>query len=115
MSLYEATFIVRQDLPQSSVEEIAQTFEKVLKEGKGKLIKKEYWGLRDLAYKINKSKKGHYLFLGIDADADTVNELKRRASVNQDVVRQLIIKTEEIEKKDSIILRQNEGEQNEPR
>jgi small subunit ribosomal protein S6 len=111
MSLYEATFIVRQDLSQTAVQSIADEFEKILKEGKGKLLKKEYWGLRDLAYKINKSKKGHYLFMGLEADGETIKEFRRKASVNQDIFRQLIVKTDELERGDSIVLRKKSNEE----
>ena len=77
MALYETTIICRPDLASSDVEKVANTFEDVIKSG-GKTIKKEFWGLRDLAYKVNKSKKGHYVHFGYEANAETVSELRRK-------------------------------------
>ena len=104
MALYESTFIVRQDVSSQEVDKIAEEFSAIVKEGKGKVVKKEYWGLRNLAYKINKGRKGHYVMLGIDADATTVNELSRKYKISEDIIRSLTIKVEEISKDPSAIM-----------
>lgn len=95
MALYETTMILRPDLANSDVEKISGSFEDVVNSG-GKLLKKELWGLRDLSYKINKSKKGHYVHLGFEANSATVAELKRKLKISEDVIRDLTIRVEKI-------------------
>ncbi len=97
MALYETTMIFRPDLAQTDVEKVAGTFEDVIKSG-GKTVKKEFWGLRDLAYKIHKSKKGHYVHFGYEANNETVSELRRKLRISEDVLRDLTIKVESISK-----------------
>ncbi len=96
MPLYETTFIVRPELAPADVEKVASSFEEVITTAGDKLVKKEFWGLRDLAYKIKKSKKGHYVHFGIDAKASTVSELRRKLGISEDVIRDLTIKVEKI-------------------
>lgn len=96
MALYESTFIVRQDASTQEVEKITENFANVVKESKGKIVKKEYWGLRNLAYKVKKNKKGHYVALYIDIP--TTDELSRQYKLSEDVIRSLTVKVEEISK-----------------
>lgn len=97
MALYETTIILRPDLAHTDVEKIAGNFEDVIKTG-GKTIKKEFWGLKDLAYKIKKSKKGHYVHFGYEANNEAVSELRRKLGISEDVIRDLTIKVEKISK-----------------
>lgn len=106
MSLYESTFIIRQDLSESEAQATVDAFVKIVTDDGGKLIKQENWGLRSLAYKINKSKKGHYRMLAIDASAGAITEINRRARLSEDVVRNLTIKVDEISKEPSAILKE---------
>lgn len=105
MPLYESTFIARQDLSPQEAEKLSEDFSAIVKENGGKVVKKEYWGLRSLAYKINKTNKGHYIMLGIDAPASTVKELERKYKIHENVIRSLTVKVEEIEKGLSPILK----------
>lgn len=98
MALYESTIILRPDLTQSDVQKIAEGFEKVVKENKGKTLKTEFWGLRDLTYKISKNKKGHYVHFGFDAGAEAIAELRRKYGLSEDVIRDLTIQVESISK-----------------
>ncbi len=98
MALYESTIILRPDLTQADVEKIAQGFETIITESKGSVIKSEFWGLRDLKYKINKSKKGHYVHFGFEAENDGIAELRRKYGLSEDVIRDLTIKVESISK-----------------
>ncbi len=97
MPLYESTFIARQDIAQSDVEKISADLSSIIEEGKGKVVKTEYWGLRNLAYKINKNRKGHYGFLGIDAPVDAIKEMERKLRLNEDVIRTMTIRVDAIE------------------
>ncbi len=112
MAFYESTFIARQDLSRADVTRLIETFSTILTENGGKVIKTEYWGLRSLAYKINKNKKGHYAFLGIEAPATAINELNRNLGLNEEVVRTLTVRVDAIEEGQSAIL-SNRGDRNE--
>jgi len=110
MPLYETTFITRQDISTQDVDRLTESFIKILEENSGSIVKAEQWGLRDLAYPIKKYNKGYYTFLGINAMPDSIKELERRMSLNEDVLRCLSIKVEEIDNEDSAIISVNQGE-----
>lgn len=101
MPLYETTYIARQDISQADVEKMNEQFSGIVTENKGKIVKTEYWGLRNLAYRINKSRKGHYTLFGIDAPSDALKELERRMRLNDDVIRMMSIRVENISKEPS--------------
>jgi len=105
MALYEHVFIARQDVSASQVEAITAEFSKIVEENDGKVAKNEYWGLKNLAYKIKKNRKGHYVLLNIDATADVINEIERQARLNEDVIRYMTIRVDEHEEGQSIVLR----------
>jgi small subunit ribosomal protein S6 len=107
MPLYESTFIAKQDLSKQQVTAIADQFADILKKGGGKVVKNEYWGLRPLAYRIQKHRRGHYVMLGIDAPAPAVHEMERNMGINEDVMRHLTIRVEKIEEEPSAPLRSN--------
>lgn len=110
MPLYECTFIVRQDLSVVDAEKLADNFIKIIQDHDGKIIKKEYWGLRTLAYLIRKNKKGHYFLLGIDSSFEGIKEMERKMKLNEDLLRHLIIKVESIEEKLSPLMNSNSSE-----
>ena len=96
MALYESIIIGRQDLTLSQFESIVEEFVSVLKSQDGDVKKREYWGLRNLAYKINKNRKGHYTMLNIDAPTSAISEYERLMGLHEDIVRFLTIKIDEI-------------------
>lgn len=97
MALYESVFIARQDISTQDVEKLTEKFGKVIADGKGKVIKKEYWGLRNLAYLLKKNRKGHYVMFGVDASAEAMAELQRQFSLSEDVIRSLTVKVANID------------------
>lgn len=107
MPLYESTFIARQDLSKQDVTKLADGFTALIEQGGGKVVKNEYWGLRSLAYKINKSRKGHYVMLAIDAPPAAVKEMERNLRHNEDVVRVLTVRVDAIEEGPSAMLQQS--------
>ncbi len=107
MPLYEAVFIVRQDIATHDVQKLTDNLAAVIEVGGGKILKREYWGLRNLAYRINKSRRGHYMMLGIDAPAAAVIEMERKCRLNEDIMRVLTIKVEKISLESSIMMRDN--------
>ena len=95
MPLYEHVFIARQDLSNAQAEGLMDHFESVLTDNDGKVVDKEYWGVKTMAYKINKNRKGHYAFLRTDAPAPAVQEMERLMRLHDDVMRVLTIKVDE--------------------
>ncbi|MEP4038912.1 MULTISPECIES: 30S ribosomal protein S6 [unclassified Pseudophaeobacter] len=95
MPLYEHVMIARQDLSNSQAEGLVEHFGAVLADNEGKLVDSEYWGVKTMAYKINKNRKGHYAFLRTDASAAAVQEMERLMRLHDDVMRVLTIKVDE--------------------
>ncbi len=105
MALYEHIFLARQDLSQAQVDALAEAATKIVEDNKGKVLKTETWGLRTLAYKIQKNRKAHYVMLDIDAPGDVVAELERQTRINEDVIRFLTIRVDAHEKGPSVMMR----------
>jgi len=104
MAIYETVFVLRGDMASSQVEEDVEAFKKIIEAGKGKLLKEENWGLRTLAYKIKKNKKGYYILLETDASPAAIAELERKLGLSENVLRFLTVKREERSKGQSAIL-----------
>ncbi|MBI1209964.1 MAG: 30S ribosomal protein S6 [Alphaproteobacteria bacterium] len=97
MPLYEHVFIARQDAAEAQVDQITEHLKEIVTAGGGNVTKQEYWGLRSLSFKINKNRKGHYVLLNIDAPWPAVAELERQIKLNEDIIRHLTIRVEELE------------------
>ena len=95
MPLYEHVLIARQDLSNTQAEGLIEHFSTVLADNGGKVVENEYWGVRTLAYKINKNRKGHYAFLRSDAPSAAVQEMERLARLHDDVMRVLTVRVDE--------------------
>jgi len=104
MRLYECVFIVRQDLSTTQVDTITNELCAIITDHKGSVQKQEYWGLKTMAYKIKKNRKGHYVMLNFEADAATVAEFDRRIGLNEDVLRSLIIGIEAVDPEPSVMM-----------
>jgi len=104
MPLYEHVFIARQDISPAQVEGLTETLTKIVTDNGGKIEKSEYWGLRNLQYKINKNRKGHYSLFNIDGPAAAVQELERQEKLNDDVLRALTLRVEELNEEPSPVL-----------
>ncbi|MDE3059594.1 MAG: 30S ribosomal protein S6 [Pseudomonadota bacterium] len=107
MPLYESTFVARQDLSRQDVGKLTESLTAIVEQGGGKVVKNEYWGLRGLAYRIQKNRRGHYAWLAIDAPADAVKELERNLRINEDVIRTLTVRVEEISEGPSVMMQQS--------
>ena len=94
MPLYEHVLISRQDLSNAQAEGLAEHFGKILSENGGKVVDSEYWGLKTMAYKINKNRKGHYSFLKTDSPSAAVQEMERLMRIHEDIMRVLTIKVD---------------------
>jgi small subunit ribosomal protein S6 len=103
MPLYETVFITRQDLIAEDVDNLTDKLSKIITDAKGKIVATEYWGLRNLAYKIKKNDRGHYVLLAIDADFAAVAEMNRVMSFNEDIIRKSTFKVDEFSDKPSAL------------
>lgn len=104
MALYEHVLIARQDLSTSQAEGLIEHFGQILTDNSGKVLDTEYWGLKTMAYKINKNRKGHYAFFRTDAPSDAVQEMERLARLHEDVMRVMTIKVEEHDEGPSVVM-----------
>ena len=104
MSLYECVFIARQDISATQVEGLVSQFSGIIEEGGGKVASSEMWGLRSLAYRIKKNRKGHYVLLNLDAPSPAVQEMERIMRLNEDVIRYLTVRVEALEEGPSIVM-----------
>ena len=104
MALYENVFIARQDVPATTVETLTTQFADLVTGLGGTVSKKEYWGLRSLAFRIKKNRKGHYTLLNIDAPSAAVKELERTMSINEDIIRFITVRVDALEEGPSAVM-----------
>lgn len=102
MALYESVFIARQDVSAPQVEAITDGFAALIEENGGKVAKREYWGLKNLSYRIKKNRKGHYVLFNLDAPSEAVQEMERQMRLHEDILRYLTLKLDEIDDEPSI-------------
>jgi small subunit ribosomal protein S6 len=115
MALYETVFIARQDISASQVEALTEAFAALVAEGKGEVKKKEYWGLRTLAFRIKKNRKGHYVLLNLDAPPPAVAEMERNMRLNEDVLRYLTVRVDALEEGPSAVMQSRGSRDDRPR
>ena len=104
MPLYENVFIARQDMSPAQVESLADEYESVLAEHGGAVRKREHWGLKTLAYRIRKNRKGHYVLFNFDGPSGAIQEIERRMRLSEDVLRYLTLRIEEVDERPSVML-----------
>ena len=115
MALYECVFIARQDISSTQVDALIEQFEGVITENGGSIAKRESWGLRTMAYKIKKNRKGHYVLLNIDCPADAVHEMERQMRINEDILRYMTLAVDEHEEGPSVVMRNKDRGDERPR
>ncbi|HWE99110.1 MAG TPA: 30S ribosomal protein S6 [Caulobacteraceae bacterium] len=110
MAYYEHVLIARQDISPAQAEALNEEMKNLVENQGGHVMKIEYWGLRNLSYRIKKNRKGHYSLLAIDSPAPAVKEMERQLSINEDVLRYLTVKVEELDLELSPILARRDRE-----
>ena len=110
MALYEHVLIARQDISAQQAEQLNEDLKARIEGQGGHIAKIEYWGLRNLSYRVKKNRKGHYSLLAIDAPAPSVKEMERQLSINEDVLRYMTIRVEELDLELSPILARRDRE-----
>jgi len=108
--LYEHVFLARQDLSQAQVDALAAAATEIIETNSGKVTKTETWGLKNLAYKIKRNRKAHFVLLNVDAPAGVIAELERQTSINEDVIRYMTIRVDEHESGPSVQMRKSDRE-----
>ena len=104
MRLYESVFIARQDITTAQVEVMADNFAEIITSAGGSIKKREYWGLRSLAYRIKKNRKGHYVMFNIETGPEALREYERIMGLHEDVLRFLNLSIEEVEESPSVMM-----------
>ena len=115
MPLYENVFIARQDISGAQVDQLADGFTQLIAEQGGQVKKREYWGLRNLAYRMNKNRKGHYILFNIEAPPAAIAELERTMRINEDVLRYLTLRIEKVDEGPSPIMQSRGSRDDRPR
>ena len=114
MPCYESVFIARQDISAAQTEGLTETFSKIIADNGGNVASTESWGLRTLAFKMNKNRKGHYVLMNIDAPAPALHEMERQMRINEDVLRYMTIRVDALEEGPSAMVR-NKDRDDRPR
>ena len=109
MPLYENVFIARQDISGAQVDVLADDFTQLVADNGGEVKKREYWGLRNLAYRMRKNRKGHYVLMNIEAPPAALAELERMMRINEDVIRYLTIRVDALEDGPSAVMQSRGG------
>ena len=104
MAIYECVYIARQELTAAQAEQLSKDLTKIVSSNSGEIKKQEYWGLRNLAYKIRKNRKGHYTMFHIEAPASTIEELERNMRLNEDILRYLTVKIDKLPDGPSVMM-----------
>jgi small subunit ribosomal protein S6 len=108
--LYEHVFLARQDLSQAQVDALAATATEIVESNEGKVTKTETWGLKNLAYKIKRNRKAHFVLMNIEASGAVVAELERQTQINEDVIRYVTIRVDEHEGGPSVMMSKGDRE-----
>jgi small subunit ribosomal protein S6 len=111
MGLYEHVFLARQDVSGQRVDELVEQYKGVIESGGGKIAKTEYWGLKNLAYRINKNRKAHYALLNIEAPHQAISEMERQMRINEDILRFLTMRVEAHEAEPSVQMQKKERDE----
>ncbi len=104
MPLYESVIVARQDITKSQLDNLVDEFGSIIEENGGNIKKTEYWGLKNLAYEINKNKKAHYTMLILETAPESIAEYERKMRINEDIIRYITIKVDGFEDKPSIMM-----------
>ena len=104
MRLYECVIIGRQDVSSGHVEELVNEFCSIIEKDGGSIKKREYWGLRSLAYRIKKNRKGHYILLNFETNSKTLKEFERVMGLNEDILRFMTIVIDAVEENPSVMM-----------
>ncbi|RFB04546.1 30S ribosomal protein S6 [Parvularcula marina] len=104
MPLYEHVYVARQDISPAQVEALTDELQSIIREHGGDIKKAEYWGLRNLQYKINKNRKGHYSLMNIEAPSAAIEEMERQMKIKEDILRFMTLRVDEHDNEPSPVM-----------
>jgi small subunit ribosomal protein S6 len=104
MPYYETVFVARQDLSTTQVQELTDAYSKIITDAGGKIHKTENWGLRNLAYRINKNRRGHYVLIESETEAPALHEVERTMRLNEDILRFMSVREDELTSGPSVMM-----------
>jgi len=107
MPYYETVFIARQDVSAQAVEQLAKEFGKIIADGGGSVARTEHWGLKTLAYKIKKNRKGHYVLMHLDSPHAAVHEMQRQMRLHDDILREVTLRLEALPTEESVQMKKD--------
>lgn len=111
MPRYEHVFLARQDVSAQQVEGLTEQYKAVIEAASGAVTKVEYWGVKSLAFRINKNRKAHYALMNIDAPAPAVAEMERQMRINENILRFMTVRVDELEDGPSAMLQKRERDE----
>ena len=114
MALYEQVLIARQDISSAQVDALIDQLKQIAEEHGAKVTKEEYWGLKTMAYRIKKNRKGHYVLFNLDGPSAAIKEMERNMHLSEDVLRYLTLRVDDFEEGPSIMM-QNRRDRRERR
>ena len=115
MALYEHVFMARQDVTGQQVETLVEHYKTVLEAAGGSIAKQEYWGVKTLAYRIRKNRKAHFQLLNIDAPHAAIAEMERQMRINEDVLRFMTVRVNELEAEPSVMMQKRDRDERKDR
>ena len=115
MPLYEHIFMARQDVTSQQVEAMVDQYKGVIEQNGGKVDKTEMWGVKSLAYRIKKNRKAHFTMFNLNAPAPAVAEMERQMRINEDILRFMTIKVEELETEPSVMMQKRDRDERKDR
>ena len=115
MPLYEHIFLARQDVTPQQVEAMVDQYKGVIEQNGGSVDKTEMWGVKSLAYRIKKNRKAHFTMFNLNAPAPAVAEMERQMRINEDILRFMTIKVEELETEPSVMMQKRDRDERKDR
>jgi small subunit ribosomal protein S6 len=115
MPLYEHIFMARQDVTPQQVEAMVDQYKGVIEQNGGSIDKTEMWGVKSLAYRIKKNRKAHFTMFNLNAPAPAVAEMERQMSINEDILRFMTIRVEELETEPSVMMQKRDRDERKDR
>jgi small subunit ribosomal protein S6 len=111
MPLYEHVVLARQDVSAQQVEELTAQLKGVIEQMGGKVTKTEQWGVKTLSYRLRKNRKAHFTLMNLDAPPAVINEIERQERLNEDVLRYLTVRVDELEEGPSAMMRKSDRDE----
>lgn len=115
MPLYEHIFLARQDVTSQQVEAMVDTYKDVIQQNGGTVEKTEMWGVKSLAYRIKKNRKAHFTMFNVNAPANAVAEMERQMRINEDILRFMTIRVDELETEPSVMMQKRDRDERKDR